>query len=113
MTAKNNRLDLADLLAAQAGRTAYVFIPFGLDAGQELTLGLGADWWFQAWLDGRPLMDTLKSGNGAHPPSPADFVKTVSVAKGPHVLAVRFLSGSGSSVLAVAGPDGLRHKQGQ
>jgi hypothetical protein len=31
----------------------------------------------------------------------------VRLGKGPHVLAIRFLSGSGSSVLAVAGPDDL------
>ena len=108
MTAKNSRLDLTDLLGASVGRTAYVFIPFELDRRQEITFGLGADWWFQSWLDGRPLMDTLKHGNGEWPPSPGDYVKTVRVAKGRHVLAVRFLSGSGSSVLAVAGPDGLR-----
>ena len=48
------RLDLAALLGGTAkGKTAYVFIPFDLDAGQDLTFGFGADWWFQAWLDGR------------------------------------------------------------
>ena len=77
-------------------------------AKQDLTFGLGADWWFQAWMDGQPMMDTLKYGNGVWPPSPSDYVKTLRVARGPHVLAVRFLSGSGSSVLAVTGPDGLR-----
>ena len=113
VTAEEGRLDLATLLGGTAeGKTAYVFIPFRLDAPQELTLGLGADWWFQAWLDGEALMDTLEHGNGAWPPSAADHAKTVRVAEGGHVLTVRFISGSGSSVLAVAGPDGLRQKQG-
>ena len=109
LTAEDGRLDLATLLGGTAeGKTAYVFIAFHLDAAQELTLGLGADWWFQAWLDGEPLMDTLEQGNGAWPPSAGDHVKTVSATEGPHVLAVRHVSGSGSSVLAVAGPDALR-----
>jgi len=108
MTASNGRLDLVAMLGASAGRTAYVFIPFELDAEQDLTLGIGADWWFQSWVDGKPLMDTLEHGNGDWPPSPRDYVKTIRAAAGPHVLAVRFLSGTGSSVLAVAGPDGLR-----
>ena len=111
LTARKGKLDLASLLGGSiAGRTAYVFIPFRLARGQTLTFGAGADWWFQAWLDGRPLMSTLESGNGAWPPAPGDHVKTLRVAKGAHVLAVRFLSGTGSSVLAVAGPSGLRRR---
>ena len=107
MTSQDNRLDLVEMLGASAGRTAFVFIPFDLDADQEVTLGLGADWWFESWVDGEPLMDTLEYGNGDWPPSPNDYVKIVRLGKGPHVLAIRFLSGSGSSVLAVAGPDDL------
>ena len=108
MTVSNHRLDLTPVLRAVKGRAAYVFIPFDLAAAQEVTFGLGADWWFEAWLDGEPLMDTLKHGNDAWPPSPSDYLKRVHVAAGHHMLAVRFLSGTGSSVLAVAGPDGLR-----
>ena len=107
-TVENHRLDLADMLGASAGRTAYVFIPFELDADQEVTLGLGADWWFESWIDGEALMDTLEHGNVDWPPSPGDYLKTVRLAKGSHVLAIRFLSGSGSSLLAVAGPNDLR-----
>ena len=108
MTAHNDRPDSVAMLGASAGRTAYVFIPFDLDAGQDVTLGIGADWWFEAWVDGKPLMDTLEYGNGDWPPSPDDYIETVHLDKGSHVLAIRFLSGSGSSVLAVAGPEGLR-----
>ena len=108
MTAEDHRLDLVAMLGASAGRTAFVFIPFDLDAGQNVTFGIGADWWFESWVDGEPLMDTLEHGNVDWPPAPDDYVKTVHLGPGPHVLAIRFLSGSGSSVLAVAGPDGLR-----
>ena len=90
------------------GRAAYVFIPFQLTRAGRLSFGIGADWWFQAWIDGEPLMDTLESGNGAWPPSAADHMETVALSRGRHVLAVRFISGTGSSMLVVAGPDGLR-----
>ena len=107
-TAEDHRLDLVDMLGASAGRTAYVFIPFELDAEQDVTFGLGADWWFESWVDGEPLMDTLEHGNVDWPPGPTDYLRTLRLGKGSHVLAVRFLSGSGSSLLAVAGPDDLR-----
>ena len=112
MTVSNHRLDLTPVLEAVKGRGAYVFIAFDVDMAQELTFGLGADWWFESWLDGEPLMDTLKHGNDAWPPSPSDYLKRVHAGAGRHVLAVRFLSGTGSSVLAVAGPDGLRAEAG-
>ena len=42
------------------------------------------------------------------PPSPSDCVRTVNLQKRSRVLAARFLGGTGSSVLVVAGPDDLR-----
>ena len=109
VTAEDGRLDLAPLLGGTAeGRTAYVFIPFDLERTQKVSFGFGADWWFQAWIDGAPLTDTLESGNGAWPPTGADNVVTVPLEAGRHVLAIRFISGTGSSVLAAVGPDGLR-----
>ena len=108
MTAENHRLDLTPVLKAVREKGAYVFIPFEVATDQEVTFGIGADWWFEAWLDGEPLMDTLDFGNDFWPPSPSDYLKNVPVARGSHVLAIRFLSGTGSSILAVAGPDDLR-----
>ena len=82
------------------------FVRLEDEAAKETALGkMGG---FESWVDGEPLMDTLKHGNGDWPPSPSDYVKTVNLQKGSHVLAIRFLSGTGSSVLAVAGPDDLR-----
>ena len=103
------RYDLAGLFGPpELGRTAYVFVSFQADESGHMTLGLGADWWFQAWIDGQPLCDTMRNGNGPWPPSATDHRRTVRLSKGAHVLAVRFISGTGSSVLAVAGPNGLR-----
>lgn len=103
------RIDLARAIGGtQIDKTAYVFVPFTAAADMDVTFGMGADWWFQAWLDGVPLADTLATGNSEWPPSIHDQQKTVKVKKGKHVLAVRFISGKGTSVLALGGPDDLR-----
>ena len=104
-----HRQDLARLIGGtERGKTAYVFIPFTSPADMEATLGMGADWWLQAWLDGVLIKDTNPDGNGTWPPTIHDHLATVRLSKGAHVLAVRFSSGSGSSILALGGPDDLR-----
>ncbi len=87
-----------------ASKVAYVFLEIEAAAEHTATLGMGADWWLQAWLDGRPILDTLKSGNDAWPPSARDHQAEVKLSAGKHVLAVRFISGNGSSILALGGP---------
>lgn len=72
--------------------------------GGLTTLGFGADWWLQAWVDGKLVCDTLATGNGPHPPSPADHMVTLDLAPGPHLAVVRFISGRGSSLFATGGP---------
>ncbi len=97
--------DLAPLLGGtKEGRTAYVFIPLTAPRAGEFHVGIGADWWFQAWVDGKPIGDTLRDGNRYHPISADDKSLTVPLAAGAHTLAIRFISGSGSSRLAVGVP---------
>ena len=102
---EDGRLDLAELLHGTAPeKEAWLYIPFTTCAGGETTLGLGADWWLQAWVDGARICDTLPDGNGAYPPTGMDHLVTLSLAPGAHLLVVRFISGSNSSQFAVAGP---------
>ena len=89
-------------------KVAYVFLELPSPAAQDVTLGMGADWWMQAWVNGKLVMDTTATGNGKWPPSINDYRAAVSLRKGRNVLAVRFISGSGSSVLALGGPAELR-----
>jgi len=102
------RLDLAPFLGgsteSRMGRVAYVFLEFKATEACSATIGLGADWWLQAWLDGELIKDTTENGNGPWPPSACDHQVQVSLTPGKHVLAVRFISGLGSSVLAAGGP---------
>lgn len=91
-----------------ANKVAYVFLEFTSPEDQPVHIGMGADWWLQAWLDGEPLYDTLEAGNEKWPPSISNHIVTKQVTPGAHVLVVRFISGTGSSVLTLGGPDELR-----
>ena len=103
-----NRQGVADLASAiggtEAHKTAYIFIPFTAPRTGEFSVGLGADWWFQAWVDGREIGGTLGTGNVLHPVSCNDHCLRVSVEEGPHLLCVRFISGSNGSCLATGVP---------
>ena len=88
-------------------RTGYVYIPFRIETAGEYTFGFGADWWYQAWIDGKPLSDTLDTGNGSQAGS-LDHLATTRLDPGNHLMVVRFISGSGSSLLYVGGPSDIR-----
>lgn len=86
------------------GMAAYVFIPFKAPKAGEYVLGLGADWWFEAWVDGKPVFNTLSTGNNSYPYSPDNWRVPVRLDAGSHTLAVRVLSGSNGFVLAAGTP---------
>jgi alpha-galactosidase len=108
-TAKRT-LDLGGLLAANE-ETAFVYIPFTAAASGPATFGFGADWWYEAYLDGVRISETLYTGgNGKNPLTGSDFKATVDVAPGEHLLVVRFLRGASTARLAVSGPADLEEK---
>ena len=107
VNAGNGTIDLARLLGGEGeGKTAWVYIPFTTAAAGKTTLGFGADWWLQAWVDGKPVCDTMEKGNDRSPPSAADHITTIELSAGGHLAVVRFVSGSASSVLAAGGAAG-------
>jgi hypothetical protein len=99
----HEQLDLAPLLGGVAeGKTAWVFIPFAVEQAGKVAFGIGANWWFEALVDGRPLLDTLcVTGNGSALPSCGHRQET-ELAAGEHLLAVRVISGTGGFQLCVA-----------
>ncbi|MFA9478952.1 hypothetical protein ACERK3_11715 [Phycisphaerales bacterium AB-hyl4] len=90
------------------GNTAYVFLEIESGSAQQVSLGMGADWWMQAWVNGKEVVNTIDEGNEHWPPSITDHVVNASLQQGTNVLAIKFISGSGSSRLAVGGPAQLR-----
>jgi hypothetical protein len=101
---ESGHLDLRVLPGWESqGKTAYVYIPFSAQEDGLHTLGIGADWWHKAWIDGEVTSDTLATGNGKNPITMLDHLRSVQLCKGAHLLVVRFISGSGGAVLTVGG----------
>jgi hypothetical protein len=106
----DRRLDLAPFLGETVPVTvknsAFVYIPFTAGEPGPVTFGFGADWWYEAYLDGKLISETLSGidGNQAWPPSINDHTVTIEMARGRHLLVVRFLRGVGSAQLTVGGP---------
>jgi hypothetical protein len=97
------QLDLASLLGgAEEGKTAWVFIPFTVEQTGNVAFGIGADWWFEAFVDGEPLLDTLATGNKYASPSCDDHRREMELVAGEHLLTVRVISGSAGFCLRVA-----------
>ena len=112
--ADDGSVDLAPLMGrTEEGRSAYIFAELNVRESGRTSLGFGADWWLQAWVDGGLICDTTELGNPSYPPSLTDNIVTVSISAGRHVLAVRFISGQASSFFSMGAATALRIKQGE
>jgi len=85
-----------------------IFVPLESPTDQEVTIGIGADWFGEMWLDGKMVFDTLDEGNLKSPPSIDDHSVDLHLTAGSHVLAIRVTCGRALTVLALGGPDDLR-----
>ena len=84
-------------------KVAYVYIPFKVQQGGRQQYYLGADWWHKAWIDGKAVSDTLKSGNGGPVDRPS-HVALATLEAGEHLLVVKVVSGTGGWALSANGP---------
>ncbi|MBU4212445.1 MAG: family 78 glycoside hydrolase catalytic domain, partial [Verrucomicrobia bacterium] len=92
--------------------TAMVLVPFHLDQAKELAIGAGADWWVQVFMDGQTMIDTIGDldergipkgkANKSWPPTAIDVQKKARIEAGNHLLAVRFMRGNASALLALS-----------
>ena len=100
------RVDLSRLFDSQRpGNVAYIFLQLNSPRAQVATIGMGADWWLQVWVNGEEVYDTLEQGNASHPPTIQDHTVDVDLREGANVLAVRYITGRTSSQIALGGPD--------
>jgi len=98
-------VDLSGVLdGSQNGEAAYVFVGLDSAEGGETAFGFGGDWWMEAWLNGEPIFDTLEAGNVKWPVSILNHRARAALRKGRNVLAVRFVRGNASALLAIGGP---------
>ena len=106
---------LADLepVLEEKETVAFVYLPFTANETGLATFGFGADWWYEAYLDGELISETLSSGGNKTllTPTVHDHTTTVAVTNGEHLLVVRFIRGTASAWLAVGGPRDLVDKR--
>ena len=109
--ATDRGINLGELFGGHRERQgAWVYITVTAPRAGRYVIGLGADWWLEAFLDGKPLLSTLDTGNkrNNHPfikPNRNDQIAKAELMAGVHTLAVRVLSGSTGWMLD-AGPVG-------
>ncbi len=60
-------------------------------------LGVGAEYWFKGWIDGKLVMDTF----GNHPPAPMDHKALLQLKAGKHVFDINFGRGDFAAILAL------------
>lgn len=100
--AGGRELNLAPIIGGvRDDKGAVLYMPFRLAKAQGIRFGFGADWWFEAFLDGQWLCGNTPDGNGSSPPTTEDFVAEERLDAGEHLLVIRFVSGSSAATLCV------------
>lgn len=107
-----SRMDLKGLFPEpKIGNTAWLFADIQSDRDQTATLGMGADWWFTAYVNGVEVLATPRQGNMKWPPNVTDYTAPVPLRKGSNILAVLFRSGAASAYFTAGGPAEIRAAQ--
>jgi beta-glucanase (GH16 family) len=103
ITRSNHTLDLGDLLT-KSEQCAWLFAELDTDFAITYTIGAGADWWMQWYVNGEVVLDTLAAGNGEAPFAISNHVVDIPLKSGTNILAVKFLRGSSSATIQMGGP---------
>lgn len=74
------------------GNTAWVCLALSADEAGPTTFGFGADWWYEAYLDGELTFDTLSHGGSG---------KVAVAAQDPRLCRHRFASAVGGGDLRI------------
>ena len=68
ISATSSRINFGKIFNGHSeGWTAYAVTEVNLLKGRYVTIGFGADWWAQWWIDGKPVYDTMEKGNRDFP----------------------------------------------
>ncbi len=95
------RIDLAPYIGDTTGDTGYIFAELHSPVAQTIRLGIGADYWIECWINGQPIFDTLDTGNQSGRFSILDHQVEVPLRAGENLLAMRFIRGRSSALLAL------------
>lgn len=94
--------------------TGWAFAEMTAPGAEQHTIGVGADYFFALYVNGKEVLSTLEKGNAAgNPPHFNNYTVTVPLKKGKNILAVKFQSGSGKKMtLCIGGANDLRALSG-
>lgn len=93
---KDGHINLAALNNGQfvEGGTAVLYNEFISEKAGQVRIGVAADWWLEAYINGKQIYSTMKSGNGTATYTPDDHPFELPVQAGKNLFAVKVLSGS-------------------
>ncbi len=112
MRPQNNMLDFAPLFKSdRKNKCAWLFNEINSPGVREFTIGAGADWWMQIFVNGKIVIDTTCSGNGEGKMGISNHLGTAWLKKGRNTVAVKFIPGAGSAKFYIGGPDDLRDQE--
>lgn len=104
--------DLKNAFGGQkTGNCAWLFNELTVSKPAEFTIGAGADWWITVYINGKPVIDTSKTGNVSGKLEISNQTGTVWLKKGRNTVAVRYVTGAGSSRLCIGGPDDFSDRE--
>ena len=109
----SQKINFAPLLGTGAEKCGWVFGEVNLPAEANCTIGTGADWWMELYVNGKKVVDTMKTGNIKVPVAMNNYLPLVRMKKGRNIIAAKLLTGRASSLLYLAAPDELRALQGK
>ena len=103
VTLTGGTLDLATLFDGHEERQqVFLFAELDVADDADIAFGAGTDYWMKWWIDGQVVMDTMDTGNVAHPIGHADQCFRLPIAAGKHLLAVQLIAGTASWVFKAA-----------
>ena len=104
----NTRLAMRKTAGPGIGKCVWAFAEITAQVESDCTIGAGADWWMELYVNGQKIVDTMSEGNVKAPITIDNYVKTVRLKKGRNIIAAKVLSGAGGADLIIGGPNELR-----
>lgn len=111
ISGSRNLLDFSTFFPRrQLRNTGWAFAVMNSSTAERHTFGVGADYFFALFINGKKVLDTLKKGNAkGNPPHFNNYIVTVPIKKGENIIAVKFQSGTGEKAhLCIGGANDLR-----
>lgn len=99
-----NILDLRKLDPQKKYQYAAISAVINSDKPAKLRMGMGADWWFDCYCNGKFVFGTTESGNLFWPPSVKSFVFDLPLRAGRNELTIFTRSGAGGWTIAIGEP---------